>query len=84
MTQSPLSAYPKLDAYREQRQDIFPSKGAHDWFVLSHRAGLVKAGALVMFKNQWRVHPEKFDDYVLRAVHETAARHIERHSEAGQ
>jgi hypothetical protein len=84
MDQSPLSAYPKLDAYREHRPDIFQSKGAADWFVRCHRAGLVKAGALVMLQNQWRVHPQKFDDYVLQAAHDAAARHIGRQSEAAQ
>lgn len=75
MTKTPLSVLLKLAAYRDQRQHIFPSPGALEWFVRRHRAGLVNAGALVMLTGQWHAHEAKFDDYVLWAGQEAAQRH---------
>ncbi|MCG3190778.1 MAG: hypothetical protein LKCHEGNO_03600 [Burkholderiaceae bacterium] len=75
MNQTPLSVLLKLAAYRDQRQHVFPSPGALEWFVRRHRAGLVNAGALVMLTGQWHAHADKFDAYVLQAGQEAAQRH---------
>lgn len=51
--------------YQESRAQLFPSTGSFDWFVRENRATLVAAGALVMLKGQWLVHPDRCDAAVL-------------------
>jgi hypothetical protein len=65
MTTSDLAALQKLAAYREERQHVFQSDGALEWFVRRHRALLIARGALVLIGNQWHALPSAFDAVVL-------------------
>lgn len=68
----------KLGEYRRsspERERLFPSQGALDWFVRQHKGALVRAGALVMLTGQWHVREQLLDAFVLQVGHEAAMRH---------
>ncbi len=75
---STLKGVWKLGEYRRsspERERVFPSQGALDWFVRQNRVALVRAGALVMLTGQWHVREQLFDAFVLQAGQEAAQRH---------
>lgn len=78
---STLKGVWKLGDYRRsspERERLFPSQGALDWFVRQHKGALVRAGALVMLTGQWHAREQLFDAFVLQVGHEAAMRHAGR------
>lgn len=51
--------------YVADRNQIFPSEAAFDWFVRKNRTQLVEARALVRPTGRWLVQPDAFDQAVL-------------------
>jgi hypothetical protein len=51
--------------YREPRSRVFPSESSVTWYMRTHRARLVSAGALLKIGNRTYIHPERFDRVVL-------------------
>jgi len=75
---STLKGVWKLGDYRRssaERERLFPSQGALDWFVRQNKGALVRAGALVMLTGQWHAREQLFDAFVLQVGHEAALRH---------
>lgn len=67
MSASAVSALVSLLEFQEQRQRLFPSQGSLQWYLRSHKPGLVDAGALLMHAGKWWVSPAHFDQYILSA-----------------
>jgi hypothetical protein len=70
--QTTLSHLQKLQEYRLERQHIFQSAGALDWFVRTHRSRLIDAGALMLLAGSWHVNPSAFDITVLEIGQQAA------------
>jgi hypothetical protein len=51
--------------YQSERRQVFPSQGAHTWFMRVHRAELEAAGALVVVNRRLLIVPDRFDNVVL-------------------
>lgn len=66
MQNSALSAVMPLDKYQADRIEVFPSGPSLDWYVRCHKPALIEAGALLLIRNQWHAHVDKFDCEVLR------------------
>jgi hypothetical protein len=77
-----LAALQKLPAYREQRQHLFQSPGALQWFVRQHRARLIERGALVLVANQWHADPAAFDAVVMEQAAAATRAQVERQPRA--
>lgn len=60
-----LSSLLTPQRYQASREHCFPSATSLTWFIRSHRARLVRAGALVQVAGRNLVHEEKLDAEVL-------------------
>ena len=62
--------------YQKQREYLFKSVTAMNWFVRLHKKRLVKDGALLLLLGQWRVNPERCDQVVADIGREQAAARV--------
>lgn len=53
------------DAYRAQREHLFPSSESFAWFMRKNRDELVTAGALTKPNGRWLIQSEAFDRAVM-------------------
>jgi hypothetical protein len=67
-----LSKLVTRDAYRADREHIFPSKSALDWFIRSHRDQLVKSKVLLILAGRKVIDAEIMDAMVLEIGHKQA------------
>lgn len=75
-TQPDVLCWVKLNAYREERKELFRSPTAIEWYVKTRKAQLVAAGALRLHAGQWFVVPEKFDAFVAKSAEDAALRQV--------
>lgn len=62
----------RLEQYREERSQVFPTKGSIDWCVRRHKARLINGGGLLLMRNTWHVNPAAFDAVLLEIMQEEA------------
>lgn len=74
MSDNNLDQLLKLVDYAAQRKRLFPSDSSLQWYVRAHRRALIDSGALLWHCGQWHAHITRFDDYVLEAGKQAAAR----------
>lgn len=60
-----LEALRRPEAYRAEREQIFPSDGSLEWYTRRHRRALEAAGALIRVGGRVFVHAPRFDEFVL-------------------
>lgn len=71
----PLGQLKRLEPdYRESRAPHFPSRYSIQHFVRTHKARLIKAGALVMHGGAWYAEEAAFDTVVVQVASERAQR----------
>lgn len=69
-----LAALLTLAQVPDKYPALFPTVEAVRWYLRDHRDGLQDAGALLVIRGRLRVVPRPFEEYVLRAGQEQAAK----------
>jgi len=66
--QHSLSKLKSPQAYRLERDHLFPSDQSLIWFIRNNRPALIEAKALLKLRGRTLLHDENFDAYVMAAA----------------